>query len=98
MEGNRLTNDGRTAMKGEEDWETFTWKRGLFIDARVFLIPKTTMMMKLKTAKNHSDVPCSSSSYRLEIIEMTLFAVGRFQQFINVFPWNCLNMGLNCNF
>mgnify|MGYP007092125882 CR=1 FL=1 len=41
----------------------------LFIDARVFLIPKTTMtMMKLKTTKNHNFM-----SYRLGIIKMTLF-------------------------
>lgn len=87
-----MTNDVKTAMKKGEE-ETFQLSlsltlslREVFIDARVFLKPKTAMM-KLKTAKNHSVVPCRSSSYRLGIIKMTLFAVAaRFQQFINVFP------------
>jgi hypothetical protein len=56
--GNRLTNDVKSAVKGGEK-ETFQLfpslslvGREVFIDARVFLIPKTAMM-KLQTAKNH---------------------------------------------
>lgn len=53
LEGNRLTNDGKMAMKkGESDFpRDEREKRGLFIDARVFLIPKTTTMMNLKRQK-----------------------------------------------
>jgi hypothetical protein len=64
----------RQRKKGEEETSqpSLSSKREVFIDARVVLMPKTAMM-KLKTAKNHSVVPCRSSSYRLGIIKMTLF-------------------------
>lgn len=75
--GNRLTNDGKMAMnEGESDARKRRWgKKGdFFYWCACLLIPKTTMMMNLNTtAKNHSGVSCSTSSYRSRIIRMTLF-------------------------
>lgn len=96
LEGNRLTNDGKMAMKkGESDFPRDEREKGTFYWCACLFNTQNNNDDESEKAKNHGGVSCSSS-YRLGIMKMTLFAAG-FKQFINVLS-TCLNSRLNCKF